>query len=117
MSEPGHHGEALAPVDREALERCVATLLRDPELGELVREKMHDREPWIEIAKWAAFAVQMSALQLRPWQSPPCYGEDERDPQTKELADRLRRAGLSIYEPHPLEALAQVEKKRPPRTP
>jgi hypothetical protein len=102
----------LNDVDRGALERCVQLVLAvGDDFAEMVRAKLRE-EPWQRVAKFCCFGLQMSNLGLRPWQSPPCDGEDERDPQTKEMADRLRNAGLSVYEPSPLQALAAAEKAK-----
>jgi hypothetical protein len=110
--------DALDPVDRDALQRCVKLMLVDRDLGEHVASILQDR-PWLWVAQFCAFSLQSDALGLKPWQGPPCWdGEDVRDPQTRELADRLRAAGLSIFAPNPLEALARAEKApAPPRRP
>jgi hypothetical protein len=82
--------------------------LADRELGGLVRETLRER-PWIDVARFCAFAAQMAALQLRPYQPPPCWGGD---PDADGLADRLRAAGLSRFEPDPAAALAAKERPK-----
>jgi hypothetical protein len=98
----------LDPVDLDALQRCVEHMLADRELGGLVRETLRER-PWIDVARFCAFAAQMAALQLRPYQPPPCWGGD---PDADGLADRLRAAGLSRFEPDPAAALAAKERPK-----
>jgi hypothetical protein len=70
--------------------------------------------------------VQSRPLHLRPWEAPPCitsavlacracHDPDDKScgrmPDEKEIAllNRMRAAGLSIYEPDPLGALAAIE--------
>jgi hypothetical protein len=67
----------------------------------------------------AATCVQSKNLNLTPWQSPPfraslCdldkpFGDPSGKHESAELLQRLRGAGLSIFEPHPLQALAPAE--------
>jgi hypothetical protein len=99
-------------LDIEALRRCVeAVLAAGDDLAEMVARKLK-AEQWRSVALFCSYSQQMDNLRLRLWQSPPCYRDDPRDPQTRELADRLRAAGLSIFEPSPLEALAAKEKPK-----
>jgi hypothetical protein len=108
--------DGLGPVDREALERAVSLVLADRgDFSQHVASMLRERK-WIEVAQFCAFSLQMDALSLKPWQEPPCWdGEDVRDPQTRELASRLRAANLSIFEPSPLAALARAEKPKRPQ--
>jgi hypothetical protein len=100
--------EALDPVDREALQRCVDLMLRDRELGELVRAKLRD-EPWRSVAEFCSYSCQMDALRLKPWEHPPAWGGT---PDADALVERLRACGLSRFEPDPGSALAAKEKRR-----
>jgi hypothetical protein len=71
--------------------------------------------PWFEAARRCAGFAQMQTLGLRPWQCPPLaaadkvgldrYGERANE---VELRQRLKRAGLSVYEPDPVAALARA---------
>jgi hypothetical protein len=75
------------------------------------------------VGQFAAYSCQDDHLQLEPWQVPPCWLRDDRAVQAAlsmphdlsgrreagELVQRLLAAGLSRYEPNPLEALARVE--------
>ena len=63
----------LSEVDRDALERALKIAQAS--------------EPGERDARTAAYTCQRRALQLRPWQSPPCYGDASpgHDGQTREL--------------------------------
>jgi hypothetical protein len=115
----------MTPIDKDALERAMAIAQREPgRRGQL--ESMLEDQPWHEVAEFAAHCVQGDALDLYPWETPPCDVSDEPSPdegQTGRVADetlpaarkllhRLLAAGLSRYEPNPLAALARVEKAR-----
>jgi hypothetical protein len=104
--------ETLSKVDREALERALAIEMASDEPGR--REQGGD---WIAAARTAAYTCQRRALQLRPWQSPPCYGDTspghDGHADAAVLLKRLLACGLSRYEPDPLGALAAIE-ARPP---
>src|SRR5262249_26095265 len=114
----------LSPVDREALERALATAK-----AESAQERdRFDREVaergWQWAAETAAYHCQDSALKLRPWQPPPCWIRDvEGDLAAGDdgisgrhaaalLTQRLLRAGLSRFEPDPLGALERAESTR-----
>ena len=105
--------DALDPVDREALERAVQLMLANRELGAHVAETLRER-PWLSVAHFCVFSLQMDALSLKPWEHPPAWGGT---PDADALADRLREAGLSRYDPDPAAALARAAKPKrsPPR--
>ena len=82
------------------------------------------REGWQWAAETAAYQCQDKALKLRPWQPPPCW---IRDPDgdlaagddgiggryaAAKLTRRLLQAGLSRFEPDPVDALEAVESAR-----
>ena len=48
--------------------------------------------------------MQMQKLGLPPWDAPPCWGDTTG--AAGKLVKRLRAAGVSIYVPDPLAALA-----------
>jgi hypothetical protein len=60
-------------------------------------------------AVFCAYHRQCRALNLRPWEDPPCHIDlvdvDEADAAAALLLRRLLAAGLSRYEPDPLAAL------------
>ena len=60
--------------------------------------------------------MQGDALRLKLWQSPPCHlSEDGKvqdcDIEGQILLRRMVAAGLSIYEPDPIAALAAKAKQ------
>lgn len=67
--------------------------------------------------KFASYSMQVDNLKLKPWQSPPChlYGEDrvdDCDHHADKIFRRMLDAGISIWHPDPLAALAEVAKKQ-----
>jgi hypothetical protein len=101
--------------DRDALERAMDIAKRDKERAKQLQSKLRD-EPWIEVAEFAAYACQIDALSLKPWQSPPCSVDeddpDERDRDAQKLLQRMLAAGVSRYDPDPLAALRGHRRKR-----
>jgi len=69
---------------------------------------------WYEVASFAAGCCQYQALQLKPWQEPPCQCDEddpnERDRQGQALLRKMLAAGVSRYDPDPLAALAKKTK-------
>lgn len=102
-------------VDKEALVRAIKLArASDPKRDAQIAHKLKT-EPWIDVATFAAYGCQCDALHLRPWQPPPCWLGDDKPIDDFPLAGRaaaweLRRrliaAGLSMYEPDPIGALA-----------
>jgi hypothetical protein len=108
----------MKPVDREALTRAIALTTErtrdEPRRdGETQIEHMLKNRPWREVGEFAAYGQQMHALQLRPWQHPPCWvGTDDPDPEhapAVALLKRLLANNLSRFEPDPVAALQAVE--------
>ncbi len=113
-------------VDREALRRAIK-LARSHDAGrkQQIDTMLKDRT-FEEVAMFAAYCCQRRALQLRPYQSPPCEAnvDDEDDDgmgakggrrAAALLLQRLLDAKLSGWEPSPLEALARIEAKQAAR--
>ncbi len=88
--------------DDEALKMAVEIARRDPKRRDQVDGKLQD-EDWRSVAEFCAYSCQVDALQLKPWQEPPCW-EPTGGPG-KRLRDRMRAAGISKFHPDPLEAL------------
>lgn len=101
-------------VDRDALERAMQIAQRDPLRAAQLQSKLKD-EPWIEVAEFASYSCQIHALNLKPWESPPCHAdEDDPDPQDKAAQYLLRQmlaAGVSRFDPDPLAALEHAKRK------
>lgn len=106
------------PVDREALERAMEIASRDR-----LRKKQLDwkveHDGWFDTAVFASYVCQHDALRLKPWELPPLYGGPlpgdsglvrASGLQAKRLLNRMLAAGLSRYEPDPIEALRRLGK-------
>jgi hypothetical protein len=109
-------------IDRDALERAlVACRAESPARAKQIDSMLADR-PWEDVAQFASSCAQGRALDLMPWQSPPChanlralsepFGDPRAARESAELLRRLLDAGLSWFEPDPLGALEQAEGKR-----
>jgi hypothetical protein len=106
-------------IDHEALSRALKQAKRDPVKARQL-EAIEKQDGWRRAGEQAAYSLQCDRLLLKPWQSPPCYGDV--DPPVDDFvgagraaaADLLRRlleAGLSRREPDPLKALERVERE------
>lgn len=111
----------MSPRDRDALKRAIemaGTGTLDPIVAEAV-ERLSKSETLDEVGRYAAYHLQVKSLRLRPWQAPPCDANDEIDPAEGDrpgnmpgevgLRQRLKRAGLSVFEPDVLGALEAAE--------
>jgi hypothetical protein len=99
-------------IDRDAMRRAIDIMRQEgPDRAAQIDRKLKD-EGFSAAGRFASCYVQDERLQLKPWQTPPCdiwgYGQSD----AIELRDRLLAAGLSIYEPDPVKALAEVEHKQ-----
>jgi hypothetical protein len=95
----------IKPLDRDALERCLALAREsDPLRAEQIDDKLRS-EPWFEVADFACYVVQRRSLHLKPWEMPPSSAEPNEDSPEGELLRRMLAAGLSRYEPDPIAAL------------
>jgi hypothetical protein len=110
--------ETLSPADRQALELAISTARKhSPAHQQQIDDKLMC-EPWFVVATFAAYCCQSRALNLKPWQWPPCdvepndadlAGLEHRGiSDSARLLRRLVASGLSKYEPAPLEALARI---------
>ncbi|HVI68043.1 MAG TPA: hypothetical protein VM910_36500 [Bradyrhizobium sp.] len=114
-------------IDRDALERCIATMRNSKEPSDRMQiERALAEDGWQEAADSAAYHCQMNALRLRPWQSPPCWintrditsiiarGDDSiaGDYAAAKLLQKMLQASLSRFEPDPVAALKRTN---PPR--
>jgi hypothetical protein len=111
---------SLSAVDRDALKRAMELTQTEPVRARQIADKLKT-EGWRSVAEFAASCCQHRALATRPWELAP-ISVDEDDPipdgddhrrtgRAIKLLRRLLAAGLSRYEPDPIEALARVEGK------
>src|SRR5262245_46762963 len=106
--------EELPADDREALERAIALTLAEDDQGrvEQVQQKLVE-DTWWEGATFCAYVRQTQALQLKPWEVPPCWleeddiatiiaaGSGDRRYDAAALGQRLLAAKKSLFEPDP----------------
>jgi hypothetical protein len=107
--------ENLSPVDRDALERCMEIVRRDPERAEQFDGMLSSGWPWELAADMASHCCQVRALSLRPWQCSPSSADendpDEPDKDAQKLLRQMLRAGLSRFEPDPMRGLKARRRK------
>jgi hypothetical protein len=116
---------AISEVDRDAFKRAIAIMLRHKERiyrTDFKRRLDERQEPWADIGRHAASAVQSESLGLKPWQVAPCVAElntadapgfEHRCMRNASLIlERLLNAGLSRFEPDPIKAIERVERER-----
>jgi hypothetical protein len=108
----------LTEADRDALERAMEITMREPDRAGQLTSMLED-QPWESVAQFAAYHCQTKFMRLKPWEAAPCHalidegnGRITRDRQAGAVMDRLLDAGLSQWEPNPVEALAQAKPKR-----
>jgi hypothetical protein len=80
-------------------------------------------EPFEKVGRFAAYCCQYDALGLKPWQWPPCLIDDmaaqlaapddgdlgKRDAAL--LLQRMQKLRVSKFDPDPMAALAEAEKR------
>jgi hypothetical protein len=93
---------------RRAIEWVRAKRLDDVEQ---VNDKLR-HEGFEAAGEFAADRAQCESLHLRPWETSPCNIWGYHQSSAIELRDRLLAAGISIFEPDPMRALAEVERTR-----
>src|SRR5262249_52830432 len=117
MTRPGNGTLIMASseVDDDALRRAMAITRRDPSRAMQLDEMLRD-EPGTGVAEFAAYGCQREALGMRPWQEPPCVADEndprDRDQNARRLLRRMLDAGVSRYEPDPMEALKAKGKRK-----
>src|SRR5262245_12242055 len=119
----------LSSLDKDALERAIDICRTKTAAGREQIEDMLATDPWFEAATFAAYSCQMDSLDLKPWQSPPCWiddvvgdinaGNDGIGGQyaAAKLLRRMLDLGISRFEPDPLARLKGRPPDRPPPTP
>jgi len=104
----------LNAVDRDALERAMQIAQRDPLRAQQLQSKLKD-EAWVAVAEFAAYSCQIEALNLKPWETPPCHADeddpDERNKNAQHFLRKMLAAGVSRYDPDPLKALAGAKRR------
>ena len=107
----------MSATDLAALAHAIDAARKNPAEAKRINDRLANGGDWFDFATSAALHCQMTALNLLPWQSPPCVAhfiEPRRDEHAAELLHRLLAAGSSRYEPDPIAALAEAEAKPAP---
>jgi hypothetical protein len=109
----------MTRTDRKAMKRAIEQMRAESADARERVERVLRVEGFESAANTAAYHVQRLALTLKPWMCPPCWANDEIDPTRPNtfgnradevaLRQRLKRAGLSAFEPDPMRALAEAE--------
>jgi hypothetical protein len=110
----------LTATDTEALQRALE-IVRAESVEDAARfDSLTERQGWFEAASTATYRCQIRNLHLRPWHCPPCdcgdfifkhggYGNTGKEVR---LRLRMKKLGISIYEPNPVEAIEKAEDAR-----
>jgi hypothetical protein len=110
-------------VDKAALELAMRMARREEGRGEQL-DAMLKSEPWFTVAQFAAYCCQTTNLNLKPWETPPCWVIDPDDPDNTthtpkendgrrnaaKLRRQLRKHGISAWHPDPLAALESAKR-------
>jgi hypothetical protein len=103
----------FSEADRDAMKRALEAMrASDPPRREQIEDKLQ-REGYVEACWFAAYSQQIDNLHLPPWKSPPCdsFDGDEFDPEIAEIVKRLKRYGLSLFEPDPIAAIEAARRR------
>lgn len=98
----------ITDTDRDAMTRAIAAARRESATRRKQIDAKLRKEPWEVVGRFAAFSAQIESLHLQPWESTLVYADT---PEAHALLRRLKAAGLSKYEPDPLAAIAEAERR------
>lgn len=107
--------------DRDALTRSlIAARAESPARAKQIDDMLRTR-PWEMVARFGCLCAQSTSLGLKPFQNPPMYArspdlekpfDDPRGERAAaEILKKLLANKLSMYEPDPLAAIAETERK------
>ena len=119
MTSPITDIDALSP-DKAALEMAVEVTRKESQPRRQQIDNFLSSRPWEEVATFAAGCAQSRALDLSPWQPPPCYISNIASAlaDTDELSgyhaaallrQRMQRCGVSRWHPNPVAACEAAE--------
>jgi hypothetical protein len=106
----------IAARDHDAFERAIAMMRQyGPAKAAQIDGKLA-HEGFTSAGKFASYCMQCETLRLKPWEAPPMDARgDVIDPNVYgcrpgeiALRNRLKAAGLSLFEPDPLSALEKL---------
>ena len=112
--------------DRSALKRAIEIMrAEDQKCRDQVDDMLKDKNrTWLDVGDFCAMHCQMVSLGCKPWQLPPVLISDVKaalreppdDPHQAHgaalLLKQMLDAGVSRYDPDPLNALAQAKAAR-----
>src|SRR6516165_2927170 len=107
----------MRKTDRAALDLALQQTLAEKDQSRVDQVRsMLERRTRLEVSQFCSFHRQIAALALKPWELPPCLGDYDgapggRDEQAWALLKRMRKAGLSRWDPDPLAAVEAAEKQ------
>jgi len=105
-------------LDRRAFQLAIDATLNDKDPGRRVQIKaMLEEDALIDVAHFASYHQQVENMNLKPWETPPCWADPDETPEQPDersavlLARRMRALGISAYHPDPLAAIKEAEAK------
>jgi hypothetical protein len=94
----------VSPLDKAALDKSLSIIMNSPDAGRRQQVTiMTKQDGWFEAAEFASYHCQMQALNLKPWETPPCLAAPDDTPAGRFLR-RMIAAGLSKFEPDPIQS-------------
>jgi hypothetical protein len=116
MTDDERDREGITRADLDALRRAMEIARQDPDTAEQLDAKLRD-ETWFDVAKFAAYSVQIDSLGLGCHQLPPCAVslDEPRTEHTAAPQAMLRRMldrGVSPFEPDPIRAMGAPHRGR-----
>ena len=116
MTEPKYTDDDFDAVDREALNRALQLTLAEDEHGRAEQlPSMRPNDGWWYAASFCASHRQYAALNLKPWQSPPCNVDEdnprERDHNAVRVLKRMLAHCVSRWDPDPVAAIEATRTK------
>lgn len=98
----------ITDTDRDAMTRAISAARGESAARRKQINAKLASQPWEVVGRFAAFSAQIMSLSLQPWESTLVYADT---PEAHALLRGLKAAGLSKYEPDPLEMLARAEQR------
>ena len=108
---------ALPALDHDAFDRAIEMMRQHSPMHAAQIDDKLVHEGFVSAGKFASYCMQCETLRLKPWEAPPmdAQGGDVIDPNVYgyrpgevALHNRLKAAGLSLFEPDPLSALEKL---------
>jgi hypothetical protein len=111
----------LSKTDEAALRLAIeAARNEDPRRRAQIDDKLSSGESFESVGKFASSCAQSRSLDLKPWEICPAdfHASDLNDPRpqrgarkTYDLLTRMLAAGLSRFDPDPIQSLVTISEK------